>query len=163
MPGVYDKLGIRFLYPDNWTLDESEMLEGNSTVSVYSPGGAFWSIIAHPPELDPADLVDAALEAMRQEYDELDAEPFHDVISGYEVVGSDLNFYCLDLTNTAQIRSFSTDDASYLVLCQADDREYDEIGGVFEAMTRSLLDPATKSSTFVNSTRALAAEDAGGA
>src|SRR5690349_11181738 len=72
MPSVYDKMGVRFLFPDNWTLDESDVLDGNSTVSVYSPGGAFWSIILHPPELDPDDLVEAAVDAMRQEYDELD-------------------------------------------------------------------------------------------
>lgn len=162
MPGIYNKLGIRFLFPDNWTLDETDVLDGNSSVSVYSPGGAFWSVILHPAELEPEDLVEAAVDAMRQEYDELDAEPFHDVVAGQEVVGSDLNFYCLDLTNTALIRSFSTDGATCLVLCQADDREFEELGGVFDAITRSLLDPNLKAASFVNSTNAMAAEDAGG-
>ncbi|HEX3869637.1 MAG TPA: hypothetical protein VHV77_04290 [Pirellulales bacterium] len=152
MPAIYEKLGIRFFYPDNWELDESEVLDGNNTVSVYSPGGAFWSIIMHPPGLEPEDLVDAALEAMHQEYDEVDAEPFHDVVGGREVHGSDLNFYCFDLTNTALIRALATQHGTYLVLCQADDHEFERVGAVFEAMTSSLLNPSAKMSSFVKST-----------
>lgn len=34
MPATFDKLGLRFFYPDNWELDESEVLDGNNTVSV---------------------------------------------------------------------------------------------------------------------------------
>jgi hypothetical protein len=152
MPATYDKLGLRFFYPDNWELDESEVLDGNNTVSVYAPGGAFWSIIMHPPGLEPEDLVDAALEAMNQEYDEVDAEPFHDVVHGREIHGSDLNFYCLDMTSTAQIRAFATSHGTYLVLCQADDRDFERVGPVFEAITGSLLNPSSKMTSFVKST-----------
>jgi hypothetical protein len=131
-------LGIRFLFPDNWTLDESEVLEGNNTVSVYSPLGAFWSITLHPPGVDPAQVVAAAVAAMRQVYDELDEEPADETFAGREMVGSEMNFYCLDLTNTAVARSFGTPEATYLVFCQSDDREYAEVAPVFEAITRSL-------------------------
>ncbi|HEX4130311.1 MAG TPA: hypothetical protein VHZ24_09720 [Pirellulales bacterium] len=148
MAAVYEKLGIRFFFPEDWDLDESEALDGNNMVSVYSPLGAFWSVIVHPPGLEPEDLLDAALEAMRQEYPELDAEPFCDVIQGHEIVGSDLNFYCLDLTNSALVRAFGTSRGTYLVLCQADDREFERVGAVFEAMTHSLLDPTASSDGF---------------
>ena len=57
MPAVYDKMGIRFLYPDNWQLDEEEALHGDQSVTVYSPGGAFWSIVLHPRSTDPAELL----------------------------------------------------------------------------------------------------------
>ena len=153
MPAIYDKLGVRFFYPDNWELDESDVLDGNNTVSVYSPEGGFWSIIMHPAGLSPEDLVDAALEAMEQEYDEVDAEPFHDVVNGHEVCGSDLNFYCLDLTNTALVRAFGNERGTYLVLCQAEDHEFGQVGAVFDAITSSLLNPAEKMKTFVTSTR----------
>lgn len=139
MPATYDKLGVRFLYPENWTLDESEMLEGNNSVSVFSPSGGFWSLIVHPAGLNPQDLVDAAVGAMRQEYDELDAEPRVEMFEDRELVGSEMNFYCLDLTNTAVARSFGTSEATYLLFCQADDREFQRIGPVFEAITRSFV------------------------
>ena len=50
-------------------------------------------------------MVQAALDAMRKEYEELDAEPVRETIAGHDLVGFDLNFFCLDLTNTACIRS----------------------------------------------------------
>src|SRR5262245_3524767 len=98
MPAVYEKLGIRFQYPENWTLDEVEALEGNNSVAVYSPGGGFWSIMIHPPEASPEDLVEAALNVMRQQYDELDAESVAETLAGRRLVGYDMNFFYLDLT-----------------------------------------------------------------
>ena len=61
MPCVYDKPGIHFLYPDNWTLDEEETPEGARSATVRSPGGAFWSITLHAPATDPRELSRAAL------------------------------------------------------------------------------------------------------
>lgn len=139
MPAQYDKLGIRFQYPENWTLDEIEARDNRNSVSVYSPGGAFWSITLHPPDSSPQDLADAALAAMRQEYDELDAAPVAETVAGRNLVGWDMNFYCLDLTNTAIVRGFKTHEATYLVFCQADDREFDAVERIFAAITFSLL------------------------
>ena len=39
MPATYDKMGIRFLYPENWTLDEEDAVQGCKSVSVNSPKG----------------------------------------------------------------------------------------------------------------------------
>lgn len=60
-------------------------------------------------------------------------------IGKIELVGFDVNFYCLDLTNTAWIRAGSTAAATYLILCQAEDREFSEVADIFRAMTASLL------------------------
>jgi hypothetical protein len=139
MAAIFDKLGISFLYPENWKLDESEALEGNQVVSVYSPGGSFWSIMIHPPGTAPEKLAATALKAMRQQYDELDADEVRETIAGQDLVGYDMNFYCLDLTNTAQVRSFDTPEAAYVIFCQADDREFAEIEEIFRAITTSLL------------------------
>jgi hypothetical protein len=87
----------------------------------------------------PKDLAEAALQAMRQEYSELDAERVREKSAGRELIGYDLNFYCLDLTNTALVRAVRTADATYLILCQAEDREFAEVEAVFRAITASLL------------------------
>ena len=139
MPAVFDKLGIRFLYPENWKLDESDALAGNQIVSVYSPGGSFWSVMIHPPGIAPEKLAATALAAMRQQYDDLDAEEVRETVGGRDLIGYDLNFYCLDLTNTAMVRSYATPEGAYVVLYQADDREFAEIEPVFRAITLSLL------------------------
>ena len=139
MPLKFEKLGISFQYPDNWTLDEEDALVGRRSVTVYSPGGAFWSVAAHPRSADPARLAKAAVEAMRQEYEGLEAEETREALVGRELIGYDLSFYYLDLTNTAQIRCLRTQRTTYTVFCQAEDREFDRIDLVFQAITASLL------------------------
>ena len=139
MPVTFDNLGITFQYPDNWQLDEEEMLAGQSAVTVFSPGGAFWSVAVHPESADPSRMAQAALDAMRVEYEDLEVEPVSETVAGHKLVGFNLNFFYLDLTNTAGIRSFRANDTTYTVFFQAEDREYQEIGQVFAAMTLSLL------------------------
>jgi|SRR5208282_1604431 len=139
MPAIFDNLGITFQYPDNWLLDEEEMRAGQSAVTVCSPGGAFWSVAVHSGLAAPARMAQAALDAMRKEYDDLEAEPINETVAGHELIGFDLNFFYLDLTNTAGIRSLRVDGITYTIFFQAEDREHREIGQVFEAMTFSLL------------------------
>lgn len=139
MPGEYNKLGIKFQYPENWTLDEEDALVGQQSVTVYSPGGAFWSVSIHPHTAEPKKLAKAAVRAMKEEYEELESELTQETIAGQEVIGYDLNFYYLDLTNTAIVRCLRTPRASYAVFCQAEDREFDQVQQVFQAMTTSLL------------------------
>jgi hypothetical protein len=139
MPASFDNLGITFQYPDNWQLDDSEMRAGQSAVTVYSPGGAFWSVAVHTASADPARMAQAALDAMRKEYEGLEAEPIGETIAGHKLIGFDLNFFYLDLTNTAGIRSLRAGRTTYTIFFQAEDHEYNEIHLVFAAMTLSLL------------------------
>ena len=119
MPAVYEKMGIRFLYPDNWTLDEQEAIAGNRSVTVYSPGGAFWSIVLHGLETSPGDLAAEAVSALKVEYEDAEAEPASEQIGARTLQGYDVNFFYLDLTNTALIRGFRTDEATFACRCRA--------------------------------------------
>jgi hypothetical protein len=139
MPSEFDKLGIRFQYPDNWTLNEDAALAGCRSVSVFSPGGAFWTVSIHPRNTDPTRLAQTAVETMRAEYADLEVEEVSEVVAGHEMIGYDLNFYYLDLTNTAVVRSVRGGAAAYTVLYQAEDREFAEIHEVFRAVTTSFL------------------------
>lgn len=139
MPALFNKFGLHFQYPENWTLETDSSAPGRQTVSVYSPGGGFWTVSLAPSDSDPAQLAETALETIKREYDEFDSEQASESISDVELVGYDLNFYCLDLTNTAWIRAGRARSATYLVICQAEDREFDQISPVFRAMTTSLL------------------------
>ena len=141
MPAIYDNLGIHFLYPDNWTLDEEESPHGNNSVTVQAPGGAFWSIVMHPPNTDPTELAATALQALKSEYPDSEAEPVREEIAHHPLNGYDMSFFYLDFTNTAAIRCFRTATATCLVLCQAEDREFTELAPVFRAMLTSLLSP----------------------
>lgn len=138
-PAEFNQQGIRFQYPGTWELDQAEALEGNRSVTVYGPGGSFWSVAAHSVQRQPRELLDMALVAMRQVYEQLDCEPLAERLAGRECTGYEMNFYCLDLTNTAWFRAFRTSEATYLIHCQAEDRDLPQVAPVFEAMTVSLL------------------------
>jgi len=135
----FDRFGLAFDYPDNWSLDTEDSEGRFAAVSVQSPEGAFWSVSGHAPGGDPAELATAFVTQMREEYRELDAEEAEDEVAGRRLPGFDLNFYCLDLTNTAEVRTLSTETAIYLIICQAEDREWEEVAAVFDAITTSFV------------------------
>lgn len=139
MPARFDSLGISFQYPENWTLDDSDALLGRKSVSVYSPGGAFWSIAIHSDSADPDELTKTIIDALGQEFDGLEIRETEENLVGYDLVGCNLAFFCLDLTNTARIRTLRFAHSTYTVYCQAEDREYERVNEVFQAMTVSFL------------------------
>jgi len=138
MPALFDKQGIKFQYPENWTVEASTAIDEDG-VTLYSPGGGFWSVVVRDGGDEPAQVAEVVLETMRELYDDLDSAAVEEPVAGEELVGHDVNFYCLDMTNTAQIRAFRRDGKTYLVLYQAEDREFDAIEPVFRAITRSLV------------------------
>ena len=139
MTAVFDNLGVHFEYPENWTLDEDPASEDQASVTVNSPGGAFWSLTIHPASAELSEIMQVVLAVLREEYQEIDAEPVEEVVSDQTMLGFDVSFYCLDLTNTALIRSFQTERATYLLLCQAEDCDFDQLQAVFSAITTSLI------------------------
>ena len=80
MPAVFDKLGVRFEYPDNWTVEEPED-SGEKSVAINSPGGAFWSLVVYPAQANLEELAETAVGALREEYSELDAEEVTEVVA----------------------------------------------------------------------------------
>jgi len=139
----FNRFGLSFDYPDNWTVDTDDSVDRYATVTVYAPGGGFWAVSGHAPGGDPRELSAAVVVQMKKEYQDLDSEEAIDDVGAHELPGFDMNFYCLDLTNTARVRTLETPDAIYLIVCQAEDREWDEISPVFDAMTMSFVAAAS--------------------
>ncbi|NLE39872.1 MAG: hypothetical protein GX621_17775 [Pirellulaceae bacterium] len=139
MSTEFAEMGVRFLYPEGWTLEREKRHPECRSVTVSSPATAFWTLSVHPRAADPAELVEAAALAMREEYKELESEEVSEEIVGYSLIGRNLSFYYLDLTNTAWIRCVRTDRATYTVFCQAEDHEFDQLEDVFRAMMVSFL------------------------
>ena len=140
MPATYDKSGVHFLYPENWALDEQQGADGETLITLTSPGAGLWMLMIAPGRLDPRELSRTAMQTIKQDYTDFEAEPASETIAGTELVGFDINFYCLDLTNTALVRGFRTRAASCVVVCQAEDRDYVSLRAVFRAITTSLLE-----------------------
>jgi hypothetical protein len=139
MPASYDRFGIHFDYPDNWEVDSSDEQGDPASVTVASPSGAFWTISRHPADANLGDLIDQVLSVLRDEYEQLDAKHVGQPLGDVELIGYDVDFYCLDFISDATIRGFQTPQATYVILCQAEDNEFQQFDLVFQAITVSLL------------------------
>ena len=73
MPHHFDKLGVSFSFPDNWTVEE-QPVDGADSVTVSSPGGAFWWLAVHTARPPVADMVRAVVAGLRDEYAGSDVE-----------------------------------------------------------------------------------------
>lgn len=139
MPAKFHRLGINFEYPDNWTLDEEDAMAGQRSITVCSPGGAFWSVTEHPRGTDPECLARAAVDAIKQEYKEVEVEAASDIVAGREMEGYDMHFFYLDLINSASVRCLRTRRTTYTVFYQAEDRDFERLHLVFQAITTSFI------------------------
>jgi len=137
MPGRFDQHGIHFRYPENWRLDQEETDSG-WTVTVQSPGTAFF-LLSYDGEMPPPEqMLETTLEALRSDYPDLEVSDQLETLAGQPAVGHDVQFTSLDLTNTCWTRSFYTDSGTVLVMCQAADLDLDEAEPVLRAICASL-------------------------
>jgi len=120
MPRVFREGSLSFRYPDNWQLEREDNDHG-WTVSLYSPGTAFLTLSLDTDYPDTERVAKTALEAMRSEYPELEADERAEQLAGQLAVGHDIWFFSFDLTNTCWTRSFDCPDGTALLLCQVSD------------------------------------------
>lgn len=139
MPAIFDQHAVKFQYPENWSLEDQTDNDDVTTVTVYSPDGAFWSLTRYPAHVSATKLAEDAVAALRDEYDNVDAEPTEDEIAGQGMGGYNVDFIHLDLISTALVRTWTTPEGTFVVHCQAEDREYASLADVFRAITTSLL------------------------
>ena len=137
MAAQFDHGGIRFLYPENWRA-EREDSAGGWTVSVQSPQTAFFMLTFDDDMPEQALMAETALEALRSEYPELEADEAVESVAGQPAVGHDIRFFSLDLTNTCWTRSFYSGSGTLLALWQANDLELEEVEPIFQAIRASL-------------------------
>jgi hypothetical protein len=135
----YEKTGIHFAYPENWSVVDEQLDQWPHGVSVQSPNGAYWDLRVFPARMGLSQVSEQALGAMRGEYADLESEPVIEELFDVEAVGYNLDFFCMDLLVTSQIRSFHVGDRTYLLICQAENRDFDALRRVFDAITKSLL------------------------
>jgi hypothetical protein len=139
MPATFDQFGVRFEYPDNWTVDSDDAGSAQQQVVVTSPHTAFWQLSKHPAGTELEPLFDEVLAALRSEYKDIEVEPEDELVEGHLVAGFTASFFYLDLTNTCWLRGIETTTANYLLICQAEDREFAQVELVFRAMLASVL------------------------
>lgn len=133
----FEKDGIAFRYPAGWQLEPVSGEDGWA-IALQSPGTAFFLLRCDESLPVPEDMAATALDALRADYPELEADPRVEPVAGQLAVGHDIQFFQFDLTNTCWTRSFTTDAGTVLVLCQASDIEEETYLPVLRAVCASL-------------------------
>ncbi len=134
---IFHADGIQFQYPDNWQLTREDAVGGWS-VTVQSPGTAFFLISCEETMPEAGDVVRTALEALRADYPDLETEDALESISDQPALGHNIRFFSLDLTNTCCTRVFYADAGTILLLWQTNDLELDQCEPIFRAIRSSL-------------------------
>ena len=135
MLGIFDSYGVRFRHPMDWTVDVSE--DGSrATIELLSPGPAFAIVSVDESSPSPSEMAEEALEAMRDEYPSLEAEPAVQTIGGYEAIGYDVSFFSLDLVIDCAIRCFQTPSRTVMLFGQWPQDE-EEDASAFLSLVRS--------------------------
>lgn len=133
----YENHGIRFQFPSNWALAEQSTDE-ETTISVQSDGTSFWMLMLFKRRPDPEEVLETAVKAFVQDYEDVDVVSAVGSLCGLPSLGRELDFVCYDLVNSATIRVFQTGELTIMVLFQGTDHELKVTGTPLKAITASL-------------------------
>ncbi len=134
---TFERQGVSFQYPGTWELVE-ELDDSRWAVTLQSPGTGFISLVVLPTVQNRVALLAEALSAFQDEYEEIDTYNVEEEIASRPAVGHDLNFFCMDLTNTTYIRAFNSERRGFLLLAQCTDSELDEFEHIYREILKSL-------------------------
>ncbi|MGI6400611.1 MAG: hypothetical protein ACOX0A_00580 [Thermoguttaceae bacterium] len=145
----YDDLGVRFIYPNNWTVQTETWDKGTYGISVDCPDGSFWALAIYPKNVDVDEAARKILTALYHEYNDVEGEKIKRYVADQILQGYEINFYYLDLASTAQALIFEDDERGYVIFWQTCDRllltdeEMAPRVEVFEVMTYTLISNLT--------------------
>ena len=144
MTANYDKLGLKFLYPENWTLIDESDSDGPHAITLESPDGACsWAVHAYLSGADRDTVLKESLATLQETYEDLEVSKCEDRLGTNSANGVEALFYCLDFLIRARLLIVQTEEYLLLFWFQAEDREFDKQDAVFKAMSISLLQSLT--------------------
>jgi len=134
---TYTGHGIRFRYPSDWQFKERQS-ESEASFLVASPETSFWSLTLFFEQPSPDDVLESALDAFCEEYDELDIYTVDATPLFPDCLARDLEFVCLELINSAFLRVIPTKRFTVFVFYQATDHELKQTRSVLEGISKTL-------------------------
>lgn len=137
MVNQYQADGIRFSYPADWQLSE-EHAEHQTSVDLAGPATASCSVVLLRECPDPEPVVEAVVDAFRDEYEDIDRYEIREEIANRPSVGCDLDFVYLELCSSASVRAFQADRFTALLICQASSDDFDDAKRAFQYVCESI-------------------------
>ncbi len=142
MPAQFDSFGVRFLYPDNWTVADRAEEEGDQGATLDFPGGGFFSIERTKADEVPG-LIEQIVVAIAADYEDLEREDVALDVLPADTPVTDLRFYYLDLLIVSRIVILRPDgdpagEDVLMVQMQAESRDFDKNEPVFAAILKQI-------------------------
>lgn len=140
MPQVYESLGIKFLYPDNWTVVQREQDEGREGVTLELPCGGFFTVERDYEGQLTEELIEEIGQSIEEDYGEFEQErlPIDGARPREQMV--EFRFYYLDLLIISRLVILDVEESTYLVQMQAESRDFDANEMVFAALLKQIRD-----------------------
>ena len=135
MPATFDSFGLRFLYPENWSIADRAESEGIAGVTFDLPTGGFFSIEQVRDGQLEQELIEEVAESIEEEYGEVEREEIPSV-DGTRTV--DFQFYFLDLLVISRLMIVSIGPTTYYIQMQAESRDFEENAMVFAAILQQI-------------------------
>lgn len=144
MPAQFDSFGVRFLYPDNWTIADRPDEEGDTGATLDLPSGGFLSL-----EVTQADaveeLVDGIVGTIAADYEDLEREDIVLDVLPQSTPATDLRFYYLDFLIVSRLVILPmpgepAEEKVLVVQMQAESRDFDQNEPVFSAILKQIVE-----------------------
>lgn len=129
-----------FRYPGYWDIEEQQTEDG-LTVTVSTDEGSFWMLTAMKETVEPVEMLESAVAAFTEEYDQIDVYEREDH-SEHGWSRQELEFECTDLIVTVILQAIQLPEFTLLLLIQGQDQEIENYRGTFDAMTATLIQRA---------------------
>ena len=139
MPALYEHQGIRFYYPENWSLVDVELEAWPRSVTVQSEETSFFSLHVYPAKQGMAEVIDTVIDTIREVYPDLEILEGKEKLGDVQAGGVDICFFFLDLLVEAKIRAIQTPTYTLVWHYQAESHEFEKMEPVFQAIATSLL------------------------
>ena len=138
MPATFDSFGIKFLYPDNWSVVDRGEGEGEEGVTLELPSGGFFSIEREAEGQLADELIEDLLSSFEVEYGEVEREELPLDSQGDVERAVEFRFYYLDLLIISRMLILERREKSYVVQIQAESRDFESNEMVFHAILKQL-------------------------
>jgi len=144
MPQTFEHAELKFLYPENWKIIEQQNDSAIcQSVTLQNEGTILWSVYRYDGQMDTEELIGQAVRAIHAEYEQHEETTSYQINAGDEkLVGIRMFFNFLDFILCMTAVTIFKNDATYLFVVQAENREYDENEIIFGALATSLLNNA---------------------
>ena len=145
MTATYQQDKLQFQYPENWTLTDDPEAALPREISLESPGGhVLWSVHLHPADADADEILDEAIDTLRESYEDLELSTEQLDFDAFEGKAFGALFFCLDFLVRIKLQVYSTPDYKLMLWYQCEDRDFDTQELVFKAISTTLMQSLEK-------------------